>query len=261
MNSHGFRTGLRHRFGGLPASRIRADALTRILLPVIAVVTTLGAPITAGAQIAVIDNANLVQNVVQAARELQQINNQIQSLQNEALMLQNEARNLAHLNFSSLTGITDDLQRIGSLMNQAQGIGFNVQSVEAAYSQNYPRQYGSGTPVPQLVAGAESRWQDARDAFRQTMTVQSRIAQTVQSDTGKLAALVNASQGAAGTLQASRATNQLLALSIKQQMQAETLMAAEDRAQALTGANDTEAKAEGRAAFKSFLGSSTAYSP
>lgn len=219
------------------------------------------APEPAFAQWPVIDVANLAQNMLIAARELQQINNQIQSLQNEAAMLQNEARNLASLNVSQLGGIMDDLQQIGSLMNEAQGISFNIQSVHAAFQELYPPQYGASASIPELLSEAETRWQNARDAFQQTMVVQSQIAGTAQSDTAKLAELVNASQDAQGNLEVSQATNQLLALSIKQQLQIETLTAAQDRADALTQANSAEAEAEGRAAFEDFLGSSNAYTP
>jgi type IV secretion system protein TrbJ len=215
----------------------------------------------AAAQVAVVDVRNLAETTLQAARLLQQINNQIQALQNQAAMLQNMGRNLTSLNVSSLSGITNDLQQIGTLMNQAQGISFNVQSVDAAFSQQYPQSYGSGMPMPQLLADAQTRWQNARSAFQQTMLVQSQIAQTVQADTGKIANLVNASQGAVGSLHAQQAANQLLALSIKQQLQAQTLMAAQGRAEALKDANEAEAELEGQAAFQTFLGSSNAYTP
>jgi P-type conjugative transfer protein TrbJ len=49
----------------------------------------------------VFDPSNYAQNVLTAARTLQQINNQIQSLQNEAQMLTNMARQLQRLDFSS----------------------------------------------------------------------------------------------------------------------------------------------------------------
>ena len=234
----------------------------RAMLAVVALtIVPIAVSKSAVAQIAVIDAANLSQNVLTAARELQQIDNQIQSLQNQATMLENEARNLASLNFSSLDGMTDDLNRVSDLMNQAQGISFDVQSVEAAFQQTYPQQYASGTSFPQLLSAAQTRWQNARDAFQQTMTVQSQIAQTVQSDTGKLADLVNASQGAVGSLQAQQATNQLLALSIKQQLQIQTLMAAQGRAETLNDADNAEAEQEGQAALNTFLGSSNAYTP
>ena len=45
----------------------------------------------AQAQWVVIDPSNLVQNIMTAARALEQINNQIRQLQNEALMLMNQA--------------------------------------------------------------------------------------------------------------------------------------------------------------------------
>jgi len=227
------------------------------LLAALAVTFGLAAP--CGAQIAVVDSANLAQNVLQAARALEQINNQIQALQNQAAMLQNMGRNLTSLDYSSLNGITGDLEQIGNLINQAQGISFNVQSVESLFKQYYPQSYGSGASIPQLVSDAQTRWQNVRSAFQQTMLVQSQIAQTVQTDTAKLAGLVNASQGAVGSLQAQQATNQLLALSIKQQLQIQSLLAAQGRAEALNDANAAEAEEEGRAAFQTFLGSSNAY--
>ena len=54
------------------------------------------------AQVVVFDPNNYAQNVLTAARALQQINNQITSLQNQAQMLINQARNLASLPYSSL---------------------------------------------------------------------------------------------------------------------------------------------------------------
>jgi type IV secretion system protein TrbJ len=54
------------------------------------------------AQLIVFDPNNYAQNVITAARELQQINNQITSLQNQAQMLINQAKNLASLPYSSL---------------------------------------------------------------------------------------------------------------------------------------------------------------
>ena len=226
-----------------------------------ALAVALMVPIRASADLPVIDISNLTQNILTAARELEQVNNEIQSLQNEAVMLENMARNLANLNVSQLGGITEDLQQISTLMNQAQGISFDIQSVQAAFQQLYPQQYGAGTSIPQLLSAAQTRWQNAQSAFQQTMLVQSQIAGDVQSDTAKLASLVDASQGAQGNLQVSQATNQLLALSIKQQLQVQTLMAAQGRAEALKDANEAEAEEEGRATFQTFLGTSNAYSP
>jgi P-type conjugative transfer protein TrbJ len=215
----------------------------------------------ASAQLAVIDASNLAQNVQQAARALQQITNQIQSLQNEAVMLQNMARNLTTLNFPQLSAIAADLQEITTLMNRAQALSFDVQAVETLFQQHYPKQYSAVTTFLELASDAHTRWQTARDAFQQTMMVQAQIAQTVQNDTIKLADLVNASQGAIGALQASQATNQLIALSIKQQLQLQTLLATQGRADALTEAGNAQSKESARAAFTRFIGSGSAYTP
>src|SRR3546814_3495214 len=56
----------------------------------------------ASAQLTVHDPTNYSQNLLSAARALQQINNQITSLQNEASMLINQARNLTSLPTSTL---------------------------------------------------------------------------------------------------------------------------------------------------------------
>lgn len=234
---------------------------TASVLAAVAVAAPLAAPAPALAVYPVIDVANLTQSLVQSARLLDQINNQVRALQNQETLLQDEARNLQSLGSSPLPALTADLQQIGGLMDQAQGVGFDLQSVEGAFSRRYPDGYASGTGIPQVLGDAEARWQDARDAFRQTMLMQSAIVRTLPSDTATLGGLVDASQGAAGSLQAQQATNQLLALSIKQQMQIQTLLAAQGRAQALKDAGGAEAQAAGKAAFSSFLGSPDAYSP
>lgn len=235
----------------------RQSARVTALLAVAVMVALLTPP--ASADLPVIDVSVLSQNVIEAARLLQQINNQLQSLQNEAMMLENMARNLASLNLSTLNQLVSPLQQISQLINQAQGIAFTVNAAESAFAQFYPQQYGSSTSIAQLLADARSRWQNSMSAFQQTLAIQSQIAQNVSADTGTLSSLVAASQGATGNLQALQANNQLLALSTKQQLQIQTLMATEYRAEVLEQARDAEAEEEAQTALTNFLGSNTAY--
>jgi P-type conjugative transfer protein TrbJ len=230
----------------------------RALLVVLAVGVA-GASVPARAQFAVFDAQNYAENVLQAARQLQQINNQIQALQNQVLMLQNMAKNLASLDVSQLDSMVSALTQVGGLMNQAQSIGFSVSASQAAFNQLFPQQYGSSVTVPQLVADARQRWQAAREAFGQTMTVQAQVAQNVQADTATLSSLVTASQGAVGNLQAQQAVAQLVALSVKQQLQGQDLMAAQYRATALEQARQAETEEAARAAYDRFLGTDSAY--
>ncbi len=218
-----------------------------------------GTSVPARAQFAVFDAQNYAENVLQAARQLQQINNQIQALQNQVLMLQNMAKNLASLDVSQLDSMVSALTRVGGLMNQAQSIGFSVSASQAGFDRLFPQQYGSSVTVPKLVADARQRWQAAREAFGQTMTVQAQVAQNVQADTATLSSLVTASQGATGNLQAQQAVAQLVALSVKQQLQGQDLMAAQYRATALEQARQAETEEAARAAYDRFLGTGSAY--
>lgn len=211
--------------------------------------------------IVVFDPSNFAENVLQAARALQQIDNQIQSLQNQAQMLQNMALNLRSLGVSSLQQMVSGLDRIGGLMDEAQGIAFDVEATKRAFAQDYPEQYGAAVTNDALLADAHQRWQDALSAYRQTLLMQAQIARNVEADGPTLAGLVAASQGAAGSLQAQQAGNQLRALSIKQQLQVQSLMTAQYRAQALDAARKAEAEEQARASFDRFMGSGTAYTP
>ena len=87
-----------------------------------AVALSLAAMSPASAQWIVFDPNNYAQNVLTAARELQQINNQITSLQNQAQMLINQAKNLANLPYSSLQQLQSSIQRTQQLLAQAQRI-------------------------------------------------------------------------------------------------------------------------------------------
>jgi P-type conjugative transfer protein TrbJ len=221
--------------------------------------SALAAP--ARAQWAVFDAANFSQNLLQAARALQQINNQIQSLQNQAQMLTNMGKNLSSLNSSQLGTMISALTQIGNLMNQGNGIAFNVGATNSAFAKSFPQNYLNSTTDSTLLSDAHKRWQDAMAAFLQAMQVQAQITQNVQSDSATLTNLVDASQGADGNLQVTQAGNQLLALSTKQQLQIENLMAAQYRANALEQARNAEAEEEGRAAFQRFMGTGNAYTP
>ena len=79
----------------------RALRVTAALLAVpLALSPVLSTP--AAAQWIVYDPTNYAQNVLTAARTLQQVNQQITQLQNEAQMLINQARNLASLDRKSV---------------------------------------------------------------------------------------------------------------------------------------------------------------
>jgi P-type conjugative transfer protein TrbJ len=103
----------------------------------------------------VYDPTNYSQNVLTAARTLQQINQQITQLQNEAQMLINQARNLASLPYSSLQQLQQSVQKTQQLLEQAQNIAFDVQQIDQACpAANTAACSMSASDLAQLVAGA-----------------------------------------------------------------------------------------------------------
>jgi len=215
----------------------------------------------ASAQITVFDPSNYSQNLLTAARTLSQINNQIQSLQNEATMLINQAKNLTRIDFPELQALTQTLQQIDRLMGQAQGISFRVDQVDSEFRRLFPQSFNQALTTNDLVVGARARLDTSVAAFNQTMQVQAQVVGNVAADAQALAAIMAKSQGAEGGLQAQQATNQLLALTAKQQFQIQNMMAAQYRAETLEASRRAQAEAEAQAATRKFLGDGTAYHP
>ncbi len=113
------------------------------------------------AAIPVFDATNYTQNILQAARALEQINNQIQSLQNEASMLRNMARNLERIDFPQLERIKASLKQIDQLMGEAQGIGFKVDQLEQRFRTMFPGSVDRVLKNDARAAEAKSRLDSA----------------------------------------------------------------------------------------------------
>lgn len=215
----------------------------------------------AQAQLTVFDPSNYNQNLLTAARTLQQINNQVRSLQNQAQSLINQAKNLTTISFPELQALQATLQQVDQLMGQAQGIQFRVSGLDQQLRTLFPTSFNQALTNDQHVVDARARLDTSMAAFRQTMSVQAQVVENVEADAQTLSGIAARSQGAEGSLQAQQATNQLLALAAKQQFQIQNLMAAQYRAEAIDRARAMQAESDARAATAKFLGSGSAYTP
>ncbi|GKT00459.1 P-type conjugative transfer protein TrbJ [Acidovorax sp. SUPP3434] len=215
----------------------------------------------AHAQRVVIDPTNLAQNLMTAANTLEQINNQIKQLQNQAQSLMNQAKNLTSLDFSALNELRAALSATNQLIQQAQGLAFNVQQMETQFQQLYPESFSATVSSGQMVLDARKRWTNSLDALRTATKVQSQAVQNFASDESTLTDLVNRSQSAVGALQATQATNQLLALQARQSIQAQQLQITQDRAAALEQARQIAVQERAREVRRRFTGAGTPYTP
>ena len=243
-----------HRF-----TRVSVLALA-LATPLAPVLTTPAHAFFGGFGRIVYDPTNHAENLLTAARSLEQINNQIAQLQNEAQMLINQARNLASLPFSSLQRLQQNIQRTQQLLSQAQSIAFDVQQIDRMFQQDYGKLSISATDA-QLIADARSRWENTVGGLQDAMRVQAGVVGNIDSNRSAMSALVDQSQNAVGALQATQAGNQLLALQSQQLSDLIAVISANGRATAMLEADRATAAEQGRIQRERFLTPGSGYQP
>jgi P-type conjugative transfer protein TrbJ len=233
--------------------------------------TLIAAPIAAGmlvvswvptstAQLTVFDPSNFQQNLLSAARALEQINNQVRTLQNQAQMILRMDQNLVRLGST----ISPDLQRtlagIQSQLRAGEGIALRLQQTQSQYEELFPRQASTALGYDDVLRNARTRWEEQHAAFKRAALLQGQIADGIETDTGWLGDAMARSRNAVGALEAAQAGNELTGLTVKQSLALQSLLAAQHRAETLTRARDLATEDEARQRFKSFLGTGSAYS-
>jgi P-type conjugative transfer protein TrbJ len=120
----------------------------------------------------VYDPSNYAQNVLTAARTLEQINIQIRMLQNQANSLVNEARNLQSLPLTVLQPLQDQIRQTQQLLQQAQRIAYDVREIETTFDAQY-KNIPLNASQQAMVNGAEARWQNSVAGFEDALKVQA----------------------------------------------------------------------------------------
>lgn len=212
----------------------------------------------ASAQI-VFDPSNYAQNVLTAARALEQINNQITSLTNEAQMLMNQAKNLASLPTSVLSQIQGNFSEMKRLMGEAERLAYSVQNIEQQFASTYRNFAGDKTGL-QLAASAQERWQQSLSAYEHSLKVGAVAVENIEGTRTQTGTLVSASQSAVGVLQATQAGNQLLGVQTRQLADLTAMLAAQGRAETLERSRQAAAQEQAREQFNRFM-AGTGYTP
>ncbi|MBN9054384.1 MAG: P-type conjugative transfer protein TrbJ [Rhizobiales bacterium] len=204
----------------------------------------------------VYDPTNYSQNLLSAARALEQIKHQVTSLQNEAQMLINQAKNLTSLPTSLLSDIEGNFSEMKSLLGEADQLAYNVQDIDAQFNATY-RDFASGDrTAAQLVSAAQLRWQQSVSAFEHSLKAGATAVTNLEGTQRQTGELVDASQSAVGVLQATQAGNQLLAVQARQMADLTAMLAAQGRASTLEQSRLAAAKEEARERFSRFMAGS-----
>ncbi len=228
---------------------------------VTALTASLALPSAANAQFfggIVYDPTNYAQNLLTATRTLTMINNQVKQLTNEAQMLVNEAKELANLPYTARAALNARLTEIETLIRTANGLAYDVASIDASFRALFPEDYSAFTNAA-MANDARTHWQEASRAFHDAMIMQAKIAETISADMASLDEIVTESERAVGNLQVEQAGNQLLALQVKQAMQSAELFAVASRADALDRARQLQTEERARIANARFIGDGIMY--
>ena len=235
----------------------RLSSLVRALLGAVALAPIAATP--AQAQMAVIDPSNLIQNALNAARALQQINNQVTQITNQIRQLENDARNLTRLGDTFAPDIMAKLREMDDLLNEARGLALKVGETRDALQSLYTGDY-RGTNVAARAQAAARQVDAARSALQTSLIMQAQVTEQLRADQTTLQSLAVVSANATGALSAQQATNELLAFQAQQAMRLQALLVAESRADALERARQMEAQAQARAQHDHFFsGAQTAH--
>lgn len=239
---------------------MRISRLRRLAVSGVAMLALVTASVPASAQFGgiVYDPTNYAQNVLTAARALQQVNNQIQQIQNQATSLINQAKNLASLPFSSIAQLQAQVQRTQQLLTSAQRIAYDVTTIDQEFTRRY-KSVDLSASDKSLVDDAQARWQNSVSAFEDSLKVQAGVVANIDGSRTAMNSLVTASQSASGALQAAQAGNQLLALQAQQLADLTAVVAAQGRAQALESAERSAAHAQGQEQVRRFLAPGKGY--
>jgi len=202
----------------------------------------------------VYDPTNYAQNFRTAVHNHAQLIRQGIQLRNEATMLINQGKHLFKLDINAAAELNRLLSEIAYINSQAEHVAYEVSRTRELLRQQYPDSH-DGLSDDELVAQAEQQFENSQKAYHESMLMQSKLIESIETDRAMLGELLNTSHNSVGELQASKTTNQLIGLLVKQLMQAQQLQVTQSRAESIEAARLIAIQSESRARTQNFLGS------
>ena len=211
------------------------------------------------AQLTVFDPANHGQNLLTAARALEQINNQVRQLQNQVLVIQRMDQNLVRLGSTIAPDLQQTLSDMQAQLRAGEGIALRLHSTQSGYERLFPRNVSTSIAEDEVLRNAKARSNEDHAALKRAALLQGQVVDGIAIDARLLAEAMGRSRDAVGALEATQAGNELVALNAKQTLVLQSLLAAQHRSDTLSRARDLVAQDEARQRFKAFVGAGSAY--
>lgn len=203
--------------------RLRSRLLSSALIAATFFAAIAAPPLAPSASAEIVyDPTNHVENVLQAARALEQINNQLASLANEARML-------SQLNLQLSPELSQSIGAARQLLEQARGIRQNLATITADMQALYPNDM-RGLDLESLLRQSD-RWLDqSRDSVETLMQASAASTGQLGEAQSTMSRALTASAGAQGQTAAIQASTQALGVLSAQIAQLQQLQTAEARA-------------------------------
>ena len=199
----------------------------------------------AHAQRIVYDPTNHAENLLQAARALEQINNQL-------LSLANEARMLTQLDLQLRPELSSSIGAARQLLEQARGIRQNLDTISADMAALYPEDLRE-LDLDRLLQQSDAWVEQSRASVETLMAASAASAGQLEQAQSTIDRTLDASANASGQTSAIQASTQALGVLSAQIAQLQQLQAAEARALASERleqiAREARARAVRRRAF------------
>jgi len=176
----------------------------------------------AHAQRIVYDPTNYAQNLLQAARALEQIRNQVRQIEQATAMLSQNPLQLS-------PELSQSIQEARSLFESAQGIAFDIDTLGNDLRTLYPDTWEEFDL--EGVLGQSDAWmRESRASLTRAMEAEARAARSIEQSRGRIDRALQSSSGAEGQTGAIQAGNQLLGIQASQLAEIHALLIAQGRA-------------------------------
>lgn len=176
----------------------------------------------AQAQRIVYDPTNYAQNVLSAARALEQIRNQIRQIEQAAAMLRQNPLQLS-------PELTQSIGEARALFETAQGIAFDVESLGDDLRTLYPETWEE-FDLDQVLGQSDQWMRESRASLQRAMEAEANAARSIERTRGRIDRALQSSSGSEGQTGAIQAGNQLLGIQASQLAEIHALLIAQGRA-------------------------------
>ncbi len=223
-------------------------AITALAFACLALIAT---PLPTAA-LTVFDPLNYEQNLLSAARALEQINNQIRQLEAQAQMLLRMDRNLQSLTSTLSPDLQRTLSELQQRLQDGQGLALKLRETEENFARLFPQQTNEALSNDDVLRNAKSRWEEEYQSLRRSALLQGRLSDALGLDSQLLDEALARSRNATGALDVAQAGNELTGLHITQSLQLQGLFAAQSRTETLKRAQELSIEEEFASTIEEF---------